>query len=373
MIYINNEVFPLDEIVAYEGDDDIIVKIGNKYRELQNDHGFMSGDEPKIIKHRKGTFKIVSNTGFKEGKKGIYVPFSAVVKSKMGTKMITVCESAIPSDAGYVYEPRGDWFKKKWVLGPDKIELLLFMILFCPEIQSGKIVIEDLAGDAFLIAKERGKKTNLEFYLYNDMSHIYNNRKRLEIIAQVFGISSVGNIRDINVLKNAIFRAVEKAELDNSGMGYKQFKELVSGTVKVNYKMRALVQDAVDKGIIYFDSKEDYAWKMSSALSGTNPKILTRVAPSESDDAVDILVAHLQGKSADYELIALSCNPEELMGEAGDEVEEESIRRVDRPSKPLAEMKMFELWKYSARIGHPYHRKKKAALIQELEDILNLK
>lgn len=386
MIYINNEFIQYNEIINYTGSEDVIIQIRDKYKELQHDRAFQNGEEVKVFKFKEGTFKSVPPLGFKEGKKAIWIPFTTIAKSNTGSKILTVCQSAIPTDTGMRYEPRGAWFKKKWSLGPADTELIIFMELFCPLVKAGTIVLEDLDKEARVVAEERGRATSLNYYLYNKMSPIFDSKETLQIIAQAFGVPNVGKIKDINRLKNAIFNAVEAAEYDNSIMGVDKFVEMAKGSkLPVSLKMRALVQDGIDKNIIYFDD-EDFRWKFSTTHPSRPPKEIMMISPSEADSSVDILVKHLQGNEKDYELILRSCNPdilivkddeieqmEKIPEEKEEKIQEDFVKKekkIPKPTKPVDNMSYRELQTYAKKIGLSVFGMKKAALLDMVKEIL---
>jgi hypothetical protein len=290
MLYVNDEKIDLNKIKGYRGTDSVLKKLSDAYEKIDQ-LGFP-------IKLRCDKLQ----SGSREGKKGIFLPYSGEVETDYGTAVLVYAQAAQPDKNGVSvkYRPRGEKFEKPMTIHNKDVDKLLFFMLACPLFKAGVIYIEDLEEKARQVATLRASSSALTFYLYNESSPIYNDVERLCNIAAALGIAKP-EILGLNEIRNAIFDRVEAAEkIHDKTYGYKWFNSAVS---EFSPKMEALtvIQRATDLNLIKYNPLS-FRWFYLDS-TGKEMKVICPVEPHNASLNREILAAFLIKNKETYETI----------------------------------------------------------------------
>lgn len=256
MFYINEEKLVLSQ--AAKSDSLIAQSIAAKLAEFQK----TLEKKPLRLKWRDGVMKVNKKSRLKEGKRGVFVPFTAMQNNSQGTNTVTYCESAIKHQNTTRYEPKGEWFKGTKILGINDIELAIYYSLFCPYVKSGLIVIENRDAEASERAKAHKKMAQYSWHLYHESSPLYEDVERLTEIAKAFGVPNTSGMA-LDTLKEAINNAVTVREASHQD-GIQLFERYFKGEDWL-MKPKSDIQTAIDMGELRLDFQTS-AWKTKGGI-----------------------------------------------------------------------------------------------------------
>ena len=356
MIFVDGERIDLKNIGKYAGEDHVMKVLAKAYQRL------LELDFPnKPIKFKCDALE----NGVKEGKKGIYYPFTGEIGTPAGTSEVVyaLSQRASKNNMEISYKPRGETMRKSFILHARDVDKILWLMCACPLYQAGRIYIEDLQAKAAEVAKRRAGSSTLTFYLYNEKSPLYDDESKLMSIGLAIGIANPEEL-SVDGLRNAIFDKVEFSEKGaDRSFGYKWFNDAVD---EFNPKMKALadVQKAIDKKSIVFNAKT-FKWMLLDG-SGNEIRILCPVEPSKLSLKREVLAAFCLRNSDAYNLIndtsQTATTYEDLTSEVALERE-----LVSGSFGDFATMEWSELKALAKKNGIMTHGKKKDDLIKELE------
>jgi hypothetical protein len=357
MLYLNDERADLNVLENYKGSDYVLKLLASTYQQAK-EMGFP-------LKFKCDALQ----KAYKEGKKGIYIPFSGDIQTPTGSVKIDYCQSArsVAGGVGINYKPRGESMTKTWKLDKGDLDKILFLMVGCPLVKNGTIYIEDLEKRAAEVASRRTAGSALSFYLYNEHSPLYSDENKLMTIAMALGIPNVKpETYGLNELKNMIFEKVEAAEkIHDATFGYKWFGDAVNEFTPLMTALKD-VQTAIDSNIIRFNDKL-FKWMLLDG-KGNDLRILCPIEPAKTSLRREILADYCLKDKEAYGLIRTnidSVKKEEysigdvsLSREAtGDEIEKADF----------ATMEWMKLRSLAAKNSILIKGRNKAEIIKELE------
>lgn len=289
MFYINEEKLVLSK--AAKSDSLIAQSIAAKLAELQK----TLEKKPMRLKWREGIMKVNRKSKLKEGKRGVFVPFTATKNNSQGTNVVTYCESAIKHQNANRYEPKGEWFKGSRVLGINDIELAIYYSLFCPYVKSGLIVIENRDAEATERANARKRMAQYSWHLYHESSPLYEDIAKLTEIARAFGVPNTEGM-ELDTLKEAIHNAVTVREASHQD-GIQLFERYIKGEDRL-MKPKSDIQSAIDAGELRLDF-QSAAWR-------TKTGIFLQLKPTEvfdSETAKEVVARYINDNAEAYSII----------------------------------------------------------------------
>lgn len=289
MFYINEEKLVLSK--AAESESIIAKEIAAKLKEFQETLPI----KPMRLKWRDGVMKVNKKSRIKEGKRGVYVPFTATRNNAQGTNVVTYCESATKTKDATKYEPKGEWFKGSKVIGVNDIELAIYYSLFCPYVKNGLIVIENRDAEARDRADAHKKMAQYSWHLYHEGSPLYSDKDKLFEIARAFGVPNTEGM-ELDTVKEAINSAVTIREASHKD-GLALFNRYIKGEDWL-MKPKSDIQSAIDLGELRLDFQNS-AWK-------TKVGIFLQLKPTEVfdlDTAKTAAAKYINDNSEAYAMI----------------------------------------------------------------------
>ena len=378
-IVINEQIFELKHLKGYQGDDTLRLQIKSKIKELQ-DRYFPKDDLTATVKvkYRTGVIKYNKKAKLKEGKKFVGIPLIVDVKTPDGTKTVRLAHTVVKQREGvYKYRPLRLAFRGKWIWDITHLEDLVWLTLFAPEFKSGLIVLEDLEKESNDKAEDRGKYAKLSFYLYHPTSPIFDDFEKVKDLCLAWGVSNVFR-KSINMLKNNLYDAIEKAEVNkDEKYGVVAFNDAVTADNPF-IEVMSKIQSAIQLTVIQFDYKSS-TWKFLDDQKHELQSIL-RIDPTEQKKAKEVFAAWLNQNRDKLKLIEMGCKRkiEAIKGTKTTQADDKSVLKnvetVDDVEKPYDKntdfdiMEWFEMRKAASLAGITTARKKKEDIRQKLKD-----
>lgn len=354
MLFVNDERIDLRTLDGYKGNDYVLRQLSTARQRIK-ELGYP-------IKFKCDSLE----KGYKEGKKGIYIPYIGEIETDAGSASIVYAQSArsVQGGVGVNYKPRGEAIRKTWTMKENDLDKILFLMVACPLVKTGLLYIEDTEAKAQAVANKRKGGSALLFYLYNEHSPIFSDEEKLVFIASSLGVSNPLNL-GLNELKNVIFEKIESAEKIHDGtFGYKWFNDAMTEFTPLMTALRD-VQVAVDKKIIRFNDRS-YRWMLLGG-GGDEVRIICPVEPAKTSLRREILANHLLKDKEVYNLITGTV---EKQKKEEDVVGDVNIARdaTDQVSKiDFATLEWSEIRSLAAKSGILIKGKKKEDLVKELE------
>ena len=214
----------------------------------------------------------------------ITIPFYAQRRTKMGVETWRYAEDKIVDSTGKVrYVPNDFYFTGFKVYQETDIEELWWMWNICPFVEGApnwngrapKFVFEDLVGEAEKRAAQKRLISDVEALIYSPKLGL--GEKELRKVAKAYFIS---NIDDMTLAQVQV--ALEK-EVMKDTMSINNFLHIVKADDII--KVKAALQSAIDKKIIYFDI-EKRTWFWTTEPGKRNEEILTVMPNIQPHDAL---------------------------------------------------------------------------------------
>jgi len=354
MLYINDEKIDLKTIKHYKGQDGVLKQLSAAF-DRADQIGF-----PIRLRCDK------LQSGTREGKKGIFIPFTGEVETDFGTAILTYAQAATADKNGVSvkYRPRGEKFEKPMTINEKDVDKLLFFMVGCPLFRAGTIYIEDLEAKAKEIATMRASASALTFYLYNEASPIHNDTDKLFAIGASLGIAKP-ELLGLNEIRNAIHDRIESAEkIGDKTYGYKWFNEAVS---EFTPKMEALavVQRAIDMNLVKYNELK-FRWVYLDS-TGKELRPICSVEPHSSSLRREILAAYILKDGQAYDTIKEAIRSVRTRAVTSDPGV--ALKREGEEDEPMnfEEMTWNELRKLATANNVIVKGRSKVEIIKELE------
>lgn len=367
----------------YSGDDEIQAMIAHKWAELADKY---APDE--IITFVRPHMK----SGVGGGAMGGAYQRAVHINTRNGTKIVTWCDQAIERSKGFC-----EFIPKIFKHTPEQplalmlsrdIDQILWHCLFDklrerpytypqkdamgrPHPKAGRqvpgIYILDPEDDAADFLRKGEKSSAMWFYLMAEDSPLHEQRDKINLLASAWGISRPEE-KKLPIIKRMLIEAIESAEARNdTEYGYKAFadavKNVLSGDDTMNTETLALINRALDRGIIKYMSSR-LAWYLVGE-NGTEIKRLCQVSSVNVNKSKEVLMAHLLKDDEDMTLIQGSVEAKPI--------EEKVARRVYIPQPPTQEffekeMKFPKMKRVCILLGIDHVGKTKAQLTKVMID-----
>lgn len=200
-------------------------------------------DTSITIKWKPGVVKNVN--GQKEGKQAAYVRLSNAVSTEDGDVEVTYYQSKQTRGNSLYHNPRTFKFSGSHTFTRDNKEMLVYMLAFSTQFQSGLIVVNDPVSDAENFAKSKKAMAELDamFWANEDMNPYIKD------LAISFGVNTEG-IND-SVIKQNLYNTVSLSD-DLVSMIKTRYN-----TLKQMGDSAELLKNAIDSGLLVF---EDNKW-----------------------------------------------------------------------------------------------------------------
>lgn len=195
------------------------------------------------IKWRPGVIKNVN--GNKEGKQASYVRLSNAVSTEDGDVEVTYYINKQTRGNNVIHNPRTFKFTGSHTFTRDNKEMLIYMMSFTTQFQSGLVVVNDPVSDAETFAKNKKAQAELDNAFWVDDINSY-----IKDLAVSFG-QNVENIND-SVIKQNLYNLIS-GNIDLMG----RFKTRLN-TLKKLGDSNELVKQAVDSGVLVFEDDKWY-------------------------------------------------------------------------------------------------------------------
>lgn len=215
----------------------------------------------------------------------ISFPLHATVKTETGTQSWRYCENRmIGTDGKIIWQPHNLILRDSIVLQKTDIELIYWLVKFCPFLEGGenfngkvpKCAIEDLAGKASKRALHEEQKADVKALIYSQKVGL--GESRLREIAKAYFIPEVNELT-----YDQVKLAVESMISRNKRTGYQEFLDMVDS--EQTLLVRGRLQQAIDdKIIIYMAPKNTWAWVTDTGKK--NVPICTVSGASEPNSAI---------------------------------------------------------------------------------------
>lgn len=179
-----------------------------------------------------------------------------------------------------IFPTRGQRFfennKRVMSFNPDKIDLLFFLLYKSPHRDSIYELVDE-RGEAQKRVEQKRQLARLTEALYGSNSPLSGNLTLTKTIASSWGIPKVQESTE-SLLLDRLERAVMEGErLKNKGKNMRGIDEFIQDlSLDERTKIRAVIQEAVDKGIIGFsENTHNYGWFFLDSNNQWSDKIQT--------------------------------------------------------------------------------------------------
>jgi hypothetical protein len=154
--------------------------------------------------------------------------------------------------------------------------------------------LEDLEKEAEKVITEISAESALNFYLFSEMSPLLETPSKLRDIASSWNIPNAQQL-GLNQLKLRLKDVVLESNLnvDITKRGIKEFVDEVKGNGGTITKFRALMQKAIDKKVIAFNSQQN-AWFWLDSATGQYTDYIVPVLPVQLNEKYDVLFEYLK-------------------------------------------------------------------------------
>jgi len=282
MLYLNGKYFDVNDI---NGENKEHVKdYRDKVAKLRENYGrwLLVKTKDKDVKNPSGLL---------EPKKTITVPLVCTIGGRNGTEEWAYSENAASVKDGQVLLDTRQLLVRfgEYMLDMDATpDLAYFLTEKHVFFKNGKLHIHDERSLAKVEADERRLRARLESSIYNDTSHLNVNRGMLEMVCKRWGVSDVQK-KSKDQLQNQLYDKVLEADArykkSRQGRNINDFLEDIK--VTDNTKLGALVYEAIEKGVIAFNSRY-LQWEVN-IYEGEKP-ILTSVPTSDIGSKEEVLI-----------------------------------------------------------------------------------
>lgn len=214
----------------------------------------------------------INATGLAEPPKNEMIPYRATITGKEGDSETWIYSPVLPIKRKdeYVFTERRMIFKHGRKLKLDKgkdTELIFFLTEISPFVKKGRIVMEDKELEARKEIEKIIGSGDVQYHVYSKYSPISPEQTRgeetLRLLASAWGVPYVEDM-GINEVRVALVKAVEESQ-GNYAATKRGYNEFLAET-KINdlLVLRANVQKAIDKGVIFFD-EDNISWKFKTS------------------------------------------------------------------------------------------------------------
>ena len=284
MLFKNDEPMRLDDM---EVKDTIVIAIRKEMEEIRDTYKF-----PIRIKTKYGTR--INPTGHKEPNQSIVALLEGNYMLPNGGKVRIRYSKMNPrkmSNGRIEYvEGSGEVIERNMVIGSDDLDKAWFMLKVCPVVKKGMMKVEDKQKEAKAKLDSLGNMAVVNYLLADKASELASDHERVRTLALSFGVANADDTRKLSIeeVKVRLITNIAKGEASKDPIiNVKNFKESI--TIPLETQKRAIVQQAIDKEILYFNHTK-YYWAIK--LSGLERKLLD-VDGQSFGRKEDILVKHL--------------------------------------------------------------------------------
>lgn len=306
MLYLDDDRLTLEDIRNYpkDGADFFRHELRDELYEIE--HNPPTGDVfefvyGKHLVHRTpGLTKGRVKTIIKEKKRGINFPLSYTVQTGLGSQKCTYCETAVKNPGGgHTFKPRKKDFTGRLALHHKRdAEFILFIMKILPDFKNGNIILNNPRKDADMTAKDRARRSSVEFYLYNDRSPLLKEEGKLQTIALAWGVHFDESFT-INQIVNALsdeIMAAEKAK--NKAKNIDAFQDAIEEELPFMDEL-VIVQKAVNAKLIRYSTNESQ-WQLTI---GERPKDLLIVPAGKKDQKNQMMAKYLNEHDNTFALL----------------------------------------------------------------------
>ena len=311
MFYINDQYLDLNTIKLadgsfYSGSDEVRMKISQAWQEIEK--RFFRTGEPVVFK----TPGIMSGNG--KGTRGYSYPRGVSINTRKGKIKVVWCEDVTETNGKKVYSPvckRITVNEKYMTLTEDKIEEILFMFLFNPNVLSahnpiGRTYLEDKEAEAQKYEETETNAAVISYWLFREESPFYKDEDKLSTLCLAWGIHPDG--KSLTYRKQLLSEAVKAAERRNEiEYNLKAFnnacEKLKDGQDTRGIEVLALIQRCISARTIRLDA-EGFRWTMLGTDGKTVVKTICKVPPQQLSMAKTILRNYLISNPDEYSMLS---------------------------------------------------------------------
>ena len=191
-------------------------------------------------------------------------------------------------DGEYQFKDMGEWIRGSLRIQANEKEKLFYFFKKSGRVGTpmATLIHHDPEAIARRRAEEGALKSQLWFHVYNNEAPLVKDRKRMREVALSFGVKGVSKMSDHEV-QNALFDAVSAGD-DVRTRGVRKFLEAIED--KDTSTKQAKIQEAVDKGIITYNTAEN-EWRFVS--QGKETATICKLYEDHKGSKVDALLEHL--------------------------------------------------------------------------------